>query len=1580
MAFPTYGSRLSRSSQYWNGMPFSAGYPSGVVAGDLVLLLVQVREAAAVPDTPAGFTSLGGINGFIRFYYRVATSSLSGNFSITTGDETGSNITATTIRIIGADSIALSSAVLHNSTTPNSPNLSHPWASNAEVLWLAIFGGMRGENAYSASAYPANYSGGFIEQSGGWMFGMFGYAQRQLVAASEDPGAYTLNQSIYGYSWTLALRQSNATPTAPTNLARSNKTLSPTVSWTFNDPDSGDSQSAYQVVVERWTGSAWTAQSDSGKITSSATSRALSGLAWGTQYRFRVRTYDQADAVSPYSADFAWWTNYAPNAPTGVAVSNKTLSPTVSWTFSDPDVGDTQTAYQVVVERWTGSAWTAQSDSGKITSVTASRALSGLAWGTQYRVRVRTYDNLDVVGAYSTDLVWTTNSAPNAPTNLASSNKTLTPTLSWTFSDVDAGDTQSAYQLVIESYNGSSWVAHSDTGKVTSTVSSRAISSGLSWSTQYRFKVKTWDALNVEGPYSGTFAWTTNHAPTAPINLANSNKSQAPTLTWTFTDPDAGDTQSAYQLILERYDGASWVAHTDTGKVTSTVSSRAVSGLLWGTQYRFRVKTWDALNVEGAYSSNFSWTTNFIPNAPINLARNNRTLSPTVSWTFSDPDAGDTQSAYQVIVERYNGTDWVAESDSGKITSATASRALSGLAYDTQYRFRVRTWDALNAEGPYSANFEWATNYVPLAPTSLAVSDDGGYPTLSWAFNDPDVGDTQTAYQILCERWNGSAWVTHFTTSKATSATSSHVVTTAQRFSGREQYRFSVTTWDNFDSQGPYSAAHAWFTTLDAYELTGSYVTEAINVDRGDNFVRNGTITWTQNVPADTALAVSVRSSADGVSWGGWTVITSGASSPPANFIQLKFDMTTTYNLIAPTFSGIGLSYPAELQPTHVVDSPVLNIMAAVVEAYTGQATLNNTLPSGTAVLIQYRGSQDGVVWGSWVTVANPITFYPYIQYRYTLTPNADRTLTPTVNSIATSFLTKYNSQGSLITLPISLRNYVLTSATPSWSSALNSGTISVEAAVAGHALTWGPWFPVTSLQDLSDKNFYVKFRITLGPSATGQYTPTMSSMSVAAIASDLRGYWQSPVLDVSNATSQDSGIASPIQSTPGASRALLYSRSSPDQQTWTPWVSATAQGELQHPAGDYAEILMQFDPDNDGERPSVWQLAVSFDGEASVDLLSDQFSPGGQFHFAQLLDYATITNGLDVPQKYDGDVMTELGGDPPRGFFVAAHKNRLWMLRGSRLYFTDLIDIEEWPILNFIDISPNDGDEGTALYPSGDYLIIAKKHSIWLLVGDSYDTFSVRRLSAARGCIAPRSITMMDEVLVFVSDDGIYFSDFAQTVLASERLRKTWDTLNHRRLNQAVSWFAKQKLYVSLPSAGQPTNDTVLVYDALRKAWYVMSAWQVSCATSWIEAGQQVWLVGHSNEGQVSQIDVGRNNNGQPIEGLWESRYFDARMPEIVKRFRQVEIMVTPAVQPVTLEVQFCQDGGAYTAPVTMIVPGRHDRRTEILQLDPARSGIFYGRSIGMRIRQATMDAGVGIVAINLSFYPLQERPTIRS
>ena len=77
-------------------------------------------------------------------------------------------------------------------------------------------------------------------------------------------------------------------------------------------------------------------------------------------------------------------------------------------------------------------------------------------------------------------------------------------------------------------------------------------------------------------------------------------------------------------------------------------------------------------------------------------------FTPNLSWTFSDPDNGDTQSACRVIVadsqaalDGNNGN----VCDTGKILCSTTNVAYSGayLQENMQYFWKVMTWDNLDS-------------------------------------------------------------------------------------------------------------------------------------------------------------------------------------------------------------------------------------------------------------------------------------------------------------------------------------------------------------------------------------------------------------------------------------------------------------------------------------------------------------------------------------------------------------------------------------------------------------------------------------------------------------------------------------------------------------------------------------------------------------------------------------------------------------------------------------------------------------------------------------------------------------------
>ncbi|OPX89921.1 MAG: hypothetical protein A4E53_01335 [Pelotomaculum sp. PtaB.Bin104] len=86
-----------------------------------------------------------------------------------------------------------------------------------------------------------------------------------------------------------------------------------------------------------------------------------------------------------------------------------------------------------------------------------------------------------------------------------------------------------------------------------------------------------------------------------------------PELTWTFSDPDPGDIQGAYQVQISRTANEADI-FLDTGKVLSseakydmqTSSNPAVPGPLWSSgvyQYKYRIKVWDNSDAESDWSN-----------------------------------------------------------------------------------------------------------------------------------------------------------------------------------------------------------------------------------------------------------------------------------------------------------------------------------------------------------------------------------------------------------------------------------------------------------------------------------------------------------------------------------------------------------------------------------------------------------------------------------------------------------------------------------------------------------------------------------------------------------------------------------------------------------------------------------------------------------------------------------------------------------------------------------------------------------------------------------------------------------------
>lgn len=201
--------------------------------------------------------------------------------------------------------------------------------------------------------------------------------------------------------------------------------------------------------------------------------------------------------------------------------------------------------------------------------------------------------------------------------------------------------------------------------------------------------------------------------------------------------------------------------------------------------------------------------------------------------------------------------------------------------------------------------------------------------------------------------------------------------------------------------------------------------------------------------------------------------------------------------------------------------------------------------------------------------------------------------------------------------------------------------------------------------------------------------------------------------------------------------------------------------------------------------------------------------------------------DGVNSPWQWDGSAgaISSVAGSPPISNIGIVWQGRLWFARGVRLHYSGVDDQGTWGASAYIDVpSPFDGEEITGLAVLYGNLIIFKRHSIYLLQGDSPDNFVLSKLNAAVGCVSPYSVLAVDNLVYFVSDKGLYGMNLSNAKHLAYKVEPNY----HRAVNnqllgslarnriQAVHYRRRNELWVAVDAtaAGQDQHDRMMVHN----------------------------------------------------------------------------------------------------------------------------------------------------------------------
>ena len=198
-----------------------------------------------------------------------------------------------------------------------------------------------------------------------------------------------------------------------------------------------------------------------------------------------------------------------------------------------------------------------------------------------------------------------------------------------------------------------------------------------------------------------------------------------------------------------------------------------------------------------------------------------------------------------------------------------------------------------------------------------------------------------------------------------------------------------------------------------------------------------------------------------------------------------------------------------------------------------------------------------------------------------------------------------------------------------------------------------------------------------------------------------------------------------------------------------------------------------------------------------------------------------------------------------------------------TRIYWCAVRDFTTWSATSWIEISMQDGQPITGMYPLADRLVIFKERSIYNLffTGDSTLPFVyLVSNSPTVGCMAPYSIQEVENGLVFLSFDGFYYYDSNNSYKMSLQIQNTIAGLNPTKLQNARSLKQRNKnrYMCAVTSSASSTNDTIIVWDWVLNAFSLYSGINPSAMRTVFVNGNQEQIYFSDYFGYTYEMDIG--------------------------------------------------------------------------------------------------------------------------
>lgn len=304
-------------------------------------------------------------------------------------------------------------------------------------------------------------------------------------------------------------------------------------------------------------------------------------------------------------------------------------------------------------------------------------------------------------------------------------------------------------------------------------------------------------------------------------------------------------------------------------------------------------------------------------------------------------------------------------------------------------------------------------------------------------------------------------------------------------------------------------------------------------------------------------------------------------------------------------------------------------------------------------------------------------------------------------------------------------------------------------------------------------------------------------------------------------------------------------------------------------------------------------------------------------YRFAKVNDIIYYVNGFDGYRKWD--FTTESQVNSTNYTLICSHKGLIFLGGGAdpnAIIFSNFGLYETFTSTDFVYAdAPKTGDSVVAMASINGYLLIWSHGSKFILSGDSDATFSIDTAPDQKGTYTQETVAQDDNFVYYLSDDGVYKSNGSQAQMMSNNNYQEILTLGNK--DMAVLCRNKGRLYMWYPSAGSSFNDSCYVWninfssssneciESKDTNAYVAFAFNAindddNLLVASSKAGQVFWQELNSND---------YNNLGGPINTLWQTPYFTAYAPAVLKEYRYWEPRFGAQSSNYTIDCDYAYD-----------------------------------------------------------------------